>query len=390
MTLLSTGYRKLPFLLVLAPWLLVSCGVPKVCLQLHTEDARIRASILAAVDAYKPTARDRQRVELWPVERGSPGKNVPILHIGFRARSPTARTTDGLASLPGDFVEKRGFATGLALERWGRDGEGRWSAIPLFWDVWGVSMPSALRQSFGARDLDWTALDSLPKNAPRTALAGSAPAGRQALFAFLSARVGGAGDLLSLQAGEAGSSTPGLRSAFASFADADKDPRFLTDTLHFTEMDLANYRTDPQVKGVAFLESYREAYLAKTLSSRPFVPLPVLLQEGKYALVGTVLAAYMTGPFDRLGPAQDLIAYMISPEFQKRFSISVGLMPANFQAPVLESTNGAILLKTLQAEGLLGVNPDPRDEPQVKGLDSLLAAIRESPANWTSLVSRQK
>jgi hypothetical protein len=98
----------------------------------------------------------------------------------------------------------------------------------------------------------------------------------------------------------------------------------------------------------------------------------------------------MTGPFDRLGPAQDLIAYMISPEFQKRFSISVGLMPANFQAPVLESTNGAILLKTLQAEGLLGVNPDPRDEPQVKGLDSLLAAIRESPANWTSLVSRQK
>jgi len=378
------------FIILSAACLLVSCAAPKVYLQLHTEDSKIRASVLAAMDAYKPSTRDRPRIELWPGERGSPGRNVPLLHVGFRALSPSAGTIAGLASLPGDFAAKRGFATGLALERWGKDSEGRWSAIPLFWDVWGISLPPALGKSLAGKRLDWAALDSLPKGALKVAMAGSAPNGRQALFAFQSAFAGKASDLQALQAGEAGFSIPGLRTVFASFASAERNPWLLADTLHFTETDFNNFRADPQVQGVAFLESYRKAYSAQTLSARPFTPLPVTIQEGRYALVGTVLAAYVTGPSDGLGPAEDLLGYMLSPEFQKDFSIKVGLMPANFQAPVLESTNSAILVMCLQAEKFLGVNQEPGDEPRVKRLDDVLAAIREHPGSWASLLPQGK
>ncbi len=64
--------------------------------------------------------------------------------------------------------------------------------------------------------------------------------------------------------------------------------------------------------------------------------------------------------------------------------IATRLMPANFQAPVLEGTNAAILRLALRDDAILGVNPEPGEEPAVKKLDDALAAMRNDPVNWAS------
>jgi hypothetical protein len=218
-------------------------------------------------------------------------------------------------------------------------------------------------------------------------LAGSTPFGRQALLAYLAAQSGLAAELQFFIAGKAGktadSAAAGARSLFSSWVAAGNNRLLYADTLLFTEADVENLAGGPGA-GLALLESYRMAFSRRGASQRTFAALPVALGPGKDALVGTILSAWLTGPKRGLVPAEGFLASLLKPETQKALSIATGLMPTNFQAPVLEGANTAILALALRAEAVLGVNPEPADEPSVKILDDALAAMRNDPGNWAS------
>ena len=383
----ACGFRTSVFLLACAS-VLASCASPRAYIQFHTQDPRIRAAVLSAAEAWHAATPKAAPIEAWPAGRGNPGPRTPIIHIGFRAVAPAAATAPALQSLAGDFGQKQGLATGFALESWARDAKGEWSCIPLLWDVWGVASAAGKAPRPGAA-LEWSSVGTMPGIAGKLVAAGSSPSGGQALVACLAAQGGFAAELLSLQSGDKGYAAAGARTLFSSWAKAGTSPLFFPDSLRFTVSDMESVENGPGGASLALFESYQQAFSPKVSSSaasssRSFTTLTAALGNGRYALVGTILAGWLTGPRDRLVSGESFLAYLVQPETQKAISIATRLMPANFQAPVLEGTNAAILRLALRADTILGVNPEPADEPAVKKLDDALAAMRNDPGNWAS------
>ncbi len=277
------------------------------------------------------------------------------------------------------------------MERWARNDQGSWAAIPLFWEVWGVSVPTTVARTLSRPYLEWSSVDSLLTGAGlKVVLAGSEPSGRQALFAILSASLGAAEAVKALESGSAGAPDGALKEAFARYASAPKDRIYYPDTLRFTEADFASFTQSHLGAPLAFLQPDQRSRSVETSGLRTFLPLRVTFQSGDYAMVGTFLAAYLTGPASAVSPAEAVLAVLVSPDFQKRVSIRTGYMPANLNAPVLEPVNAAIVRMALQAQVVLGVTPYPAGEPGVKALDDSLDAIRRAPNQWQSLLPAGK
>jgi hypothetical protein len=377
--------RRIPFLLLAAflSLLFASCGRARLYVQLQTQDPKIAAAVTTAVAAWRAASPGAAAIEMWPSGRGAPGPRARVIHIGFRALAPSPAATPVLDSLDADFGEKSGLATGLAIERWARGSDRSWSCIPLLWDVWGVSHPAGRLPGAGSA-LEWSTLGKVPGITGALVTAGASPAGRQALMAYLAAQDGLTAELRSLQAGHAGESTAGARSLFSAWVTADRGALFYPDTLRFAEADVENLAHGSGGGGLVLLESYRAAFSLPGSAARAFTALPSALGSGKYALVGTILAAWVTGPKADTASAEGFLGSLLTPETQKALSIETGLMPVNFHAPVLEGTNAAIVALALRAEAVLGVNPEPREEPAVKTLDDALTSMRNDSGNWAS------
>jgi hypothetical protein len=376
------------FAIMACAFFLAACGQPRVYVQFHTQDPVIQAAVKNAVAAWHDASPGTAPVEMWPTGRGAPGQRAQVIHVGFRALAPSVATSAALEGLGADFGERSGLATGLAIERWARAADGTWTCAPILWDVWGISYQDG-GVSVASGGLEWSALGSVRGMTGALVVAGASPAGRQALLAYVAAQNGLTGELESLYAAKAGSRTAGTDSLFSAWVTADRATLFYPDTLRFAEADVDNLAGGPGGGGLVILTSYRKAFLPGGSAQRAFIAVPAALGSGKYALVGTILAAWVTGPKGASASAESFLAYLLSPGAQRALSIGTGFMPANFTAPVLEGTNAAILALALRAEAVLGVNPEPADEPAVKALDDALAAIRADPANWASHIPGQ-
>ena len=377
------------FLLGLAACLglLASCAAPKVYLQFQGVDPAAQTAVMDGLRSATPRPAGNVAVEAWPETRGTPGPDVPVLHIAPRAMAPSDRTSPGLRPLPGDFPSRSAFSTATAVERWARDDQGRWAAVPLFWEVWGFSVPTAIARTLSSPDLEWSRADTLLSGAGlKVILPGSEPSGRQALFGILSASVGAVDAVRTMESGASGALDPALREAFARYAAAPKNRIYYPDTLRFTEADFVSFTQSHLGAPLAFLEPDQRARTVETSGLRTFLPLRITAPSGSYAMVGTFLAVYLTGPASSTSRAEAVLAVLVSPDFQKRVSIRTGYMPANFNAPVLEPVNAAIVRMALQAQVVLGVTPRPADEPGVKALDDSLDAIRKAPDQWQTLL----
>lgn len=382
------GFLSGKWLLLLLPLsLLVSCRPAPVYLQFHTSDANIRSRFTAAAADYTKISKGKTIIKIWDDSKGSPRADLPVVHIGFRAYAPSAGTVPGLVALPLDWISPDKWETSMVLKKWAGSDFGSLSVLPLFWNGWGISVFLADRSFFSAPkkgapvSMDWKTLPMTLGKKAKLLMPGASVSGRQVFFALSALDSLGNQKYSDLVLGK--EKYGNVKDVFSAYAKAGTLQFLFPNTEFFTQADVENIRKSGN--GQAFLESFQDYFLDKGNETRVFTPVTVNGRDASFSLVGTVLSAYLSGK-KSASLSKGFLEYISSIDFQKSFSMQTGLMPCNFQAPVLDEVNMNMRNVLINAQSFSGINPEPGNEPACKKLDETLGKIRKSPAQWELLL----
>jgi hypothetical protein len=277
-----------------------------------------------------------------------------------------------LAEIPDDWRAGSDYALVGSLSRTGMGKDGKWRAIPLFFDAWGQTRFVAEGAKAPAPP-DWDRL--LARSVDKSlVMAGSRPSFRQwALLASASREKAGEG----ASASWLGLPSGPWRGELSALASLKHKSCWANNAWDFARPDfLQAYKGG---SSLVFLETFRDFEGANVSGVRRFFPLQKEGPSGT-ALGGIVIFAELRGPADRWKAALPLLRYLASSGFQREVGSKTQWLAANYSAPELDGTGAAVRTLVRQAEAFYPLTdrlPDPLIEGNLP-VDAQLA-IDQAP-----------
>jgi len=295
-------------------------------------------------------------VEVLTEEGTSPDANV--LRVTTTPGWNLPGGSEPARALPADADSSSAFPIMGSLGALGKTASGEWTAIPLLFDLQGVTVFVAKPEIPGAPQIRWSDLLAPGKT---LVLAGSKPSHRQLAY------------FLPLTTLFAGSASPGSAETWFNQNVADrgrlealgtliKAKLWGPDTWFWSRADLlVSYKPG---SNLTFLESYRDYELTNPGGIRRFSPLISEANDGSYAVAGTVVFLEYRGR----DPAQamKLIGAIVGSDFVKRSGMTGKWLAASFNAPEVDG-EGAHARQLVQRASRFFPVTDRLPSPLVEG-----------------------
>jgi hypothetical protein len=304
--------------------------------------------------------------------------------IGWSFAEP--RGGAGFRTIPAAQLQKAGFSTALAFERWAL-GDAGWREVPILWDAWGIAYPPGTPAPPGeARPFEWKDRGAFSK-ARQTILAPGGESGaRQSLFWVTNNQLPEQDVVTGMLLGGAERSGKASLRYFKSFAAMGKDPILSAGSFSLMKPDVENLARNTRVD--LLFGSYEWLRGVPRRGPRDFHALAYPLSQG-FALPVSILTGRIKGAGASAAKSADFLVWLLSPENQKELSGRTGYLASNFNAANLDLNAKGAREAAIGAVRIVPVDPEPSKGSAAEAWDSLLGGILVRPTDWERVLAER-